>query len=377
MDLIPDSKWRQKFRRRLLSWYEANGRDLPWRRTHLPYRVWVSEIMLQQTQVETVKPYYARFLRQFPTVRKLAQAEEQEVLRAWEGLGYYRRARQLHAAAQVIVRDHQGRFPTTFDEVFALPGVGRYTAGAILSFSKNLPLPIVEANTIRLYSRLLGYDEDPTKAAGQKLLWAFAESLLNKKSPGQINQALIELGGRVCKPRSPDCSTCPVAALCVARLSGKVDEVPVAKKKIVFEKVTEAAVVVKSQDQVLIRKCGPKERWAGLWDFPRFSVEGDTALNRFLESSVHEQTGNRIQLGAQFKEIRHGVTKYRITLLCFDAKLQGRKSRNKVDQKWVRLGELSEYPLSVTGRRISDEISKRHRFCMNACRTHEHIGTVA
>ena len=354
-DQIPDAAWRQKFRRKIVSWYRKNGRDMPWRRTSNPYRIWVSEVMLQQTQVETVKPYYHQFLTQFPTVRRLADATEQEVLRQWEGLGYYRRARQLHAAAKVIVDEHQGRFPTSFDDVLALPGVGRYTAGAILSFATNRPFPIVEANTIRLYSRLLAFREDPTRSSGQKLLWAFAEALLPKKNPGELNQALIELGGCICKPRSPACFECPVASLCAARLKGRVDQIPVAKKKLKFEDVTEAAVVIRSRGAVLIRKCQPGERWAGLWDFPRFAID-ETANDRatILTERVRSQTGNTIAVTEQFKTIKHGVTRFRIRLLCYHAKLEGRRSRIKSEQKWVKLKELGEYPLSVTGRKISD-----------------------
>ncbi|MEM7316383.1 MAG: A/G-specific adenine glycosylase [Planctomycetota bacterium] len=355
---LPDSSWRQRFRRKLVAWYQTNGRDLPWRRTHNPYRIWVSEVMLQQTQVETVKPYFKRFLKEFPTVRKLAAATEEQVLRQWEGLGYYRRARQLHAASKVIVEKHRGSFPTDFDDVFDLPGIGRYTAGAILSFSKDQPHPIVEANTIRLYSRLLGYDADPTRSDGQKVLWAFAESLLSKKNPGEINQALIELGGCVCKPRSPACHECPVANLCNARLTGRVEEIPVAKKKMQFENVTEAAIVIQSRGEVLIRKCQAGERWAGLWDFPRFVVADEKNLKRKLADQVNELTGNSIAVTQKFKTIKHGVTRFRIQLYCFRAELDGRRCRVKADQKWVRIGQLGDYPLSVTGRKISDTLQK-------------------
>lgn len=355
---LHDSNWRQRFRRKLVKWYRSNARDLPWRRTDDPYRIWVSEVMLQQTQVETVKPYYHRFLKEFPTVRKLAEATEEQVLRQWEGLGYYRRARQLHAAARIILNEYKGRFPTEFEQVLALPGIGRYTAGAVLSFARNMPHPIVEANTIRLYSRLLCYDEDPTKGSGQKLLWAFAESLLSKKNPGELNQALIELGGCICKPRSPICRECPVASLCAARLNGRVEEIPVPKKKLEFENVIEAAIVVQSRGEVLIRKCQPGERWAGLWDFPRFSVEGNRKLKSTLEKKVKLQTGNNILIQDKFRTIKHGVTRFRIELLCFHAVLDGRRGRAKSNQKWVKIHRLDEYPLSVTGRKISDGLQR-------------------
>ena len=181
MEELPDASWKQAFRRQLRRWYTAHARDLPWRRNRDPYAVWVSEIMLQQTQVATVIPYFEAFMEAFPTVEALAAAEEASVLRRWEGLGYYRRARQLHRAAQLIVSRHGGHFPESFDEVLALPGIGRYTCGAILSIAFEQRTPILEANTIRLFSRLLRYEGDPRAPAGQNLLWEFAEAILPRR----------------------------------------------------------------------------------------------------------------------------------------------------------------------------------------------------
>ncbi len=198
-----DSAWLRTFRRRLRKWYDQHARDLPWRGTRNPYAVWLSEIMLQQTQVETVKPYFQRFLAALPTIRALAEADEQQVLRLWEGLGYYRRARQLHQAARRIVAHHDGRFPSDPAAVQRLPGIGRYTAGAILSIAFGQRRPILEANTVRVFSRLLAYDGQTTSSAGQKLLWAAAEAVLPSRDVGRFNQALMELGSEVCRGRSP------------------------------------------------------------------------------------------------------------------------------------------------------------------------------
>ena len=185
---------KRRFADQLLKWFSTAARDLPWRKSRDLYRIWISEIMLQQTQVATVIDFYLRFLKAFPTVQKLAAAEEEQVLRLWEGLGYYRRARQLHAAAKQIVAEHAGEFPQTVEEVRALPGIGRYTAGAILSIGLDLRLPILEANTVRLLSRLAGYRGDPLSAAGQKYLWEMAEQILPPANTGLFNQALMELG---------------------------------------------------------------------------------------------------------------------------------------------------------------------------------------
>ena len=183
----------KSLQKRLLAWFDENQRELPWRKNKTPYRIWVSEIMLQQTQVATVIDYYLRFMKQFPTVKKLAAADEADVLKLWEGLGYYRRARQLHAAARLVVENHKGRFPETFDEVLALPGIGRYTAGAILSISKDEQLPILEGNTIRLFARLMEMKADPKTGPNQKALWEFSESLLPKKRCGDFNLSLIHI----------------------------------------------------------------------------------------------------------------------------------------------------------------------------------------
>lgn len=350
-----DAKWRQSFRRRLLKWYRANARDLPWRNTHDPYRIWISEIMLQQTQVETVKPYYGRFLKTFPNVRKLAAAKETQVLRLWEGLGYYRRARQLHAAAKQIVAEHKGKFPDTFEAVQALPGIGRYTAGAILSFAHDQQLPIVEANTLRLYSRLLAMHEDPRRRSGQDRLWEFAAAILPRTKCGEANQALIELGSQICRPKEPLCETCPVVANCAAFRDGCVEAVPMKAGKTNYENVTEAAVVIRHQGHVLLRQCQATERWAGLWDFPRCRVElkQNAARKREIATTLQDLIGHGVRVGELIATMDHAVTRFRISLLCYEGELFHSDKVLSPSQEWVSLDELEEYPLSVTGRKLS------------------------
>lgn len=221
-----DSAEFSSFRRKLLAWYRCHARDLPWRRTTDPYHIWISEIMLQQTTVAAVIPYFERFLAQFPTVAELAAAPENEILRLWEGLGYYSRARNLHRAAKVVTEHYDGCFPQDILSLQALPGIGRYTAGAIASFAFDAAAPIVEANTLRLYSRLLGYDGDPRSKKGQSILWGFAESILPRTKPGRLNQALMELGGSVCLPREPHCESCPVQQHCRAFRDGTQATIP-------------------------------------------------------------------------------------------------------------------------------------------------------
>jgi A/G-specific adenine glycosylase len=373
--LLP-AAWRRSFRRRLLAWYAKHARDLPWRRLGGdPYAVWVSEIMLQQTQVATVRPYFERFLAALPTVAALAAAELRQVLRLWEGLGYYRRAQQLHQAARLVCSRHGGRIPRTVAELLALPGIGRYTAGAILSIALDQPQPILEANTSRLFSRLLAWPGETASAAGQELGWAMAEALLPRRGAGRFNQALMELGSTVCQPRAPRCDACPVDSLCRAKAENLQGQIPPPKPKPSIQAVREAAVVVRRRGRVLLVQQPAGGRWAGLWDFPRFRLDADAnprGLSRFssrengtvplggelardLIAGVRALAGVRIRPGRHLKTFRHGVTRFRITLECYEADFlstaQGKSAA--AAPCWVRPGMLDAYPLSTTGRKLA------------------------
>ncbi|MCL4207743.1 MAG: A/G-specific adenine glycosylase [Pirellulaceae bacterium] len=355
---MPDAAWLRRIRRRLLAWFRRHARDLPWRHTRDPYAVWVSEIMLQQTQVASVIGYYARFLQAFPNIADLAAADEQQVLRQWEGLGYYRRARQMHQAARVIVERHGGQFPRDPETIRGLPGIGRYTAGAIASIAWDASEPILEANTIRLYSRLLAYRDDPARSEGQRTLWTFAAQLLPRQDCGAFNQALMELGSEICTPRNPQCPHCPVQQLCPTHAAGLQDEIPLPSKRTVYEELLEAALVVRRNDCVLLRCCGPGERWAGMWDFPRFPIRRPRG-KAFVAEAVRqtaELTGQRVALGEHLTTIKHGVTRYRITLVCHEARwIDGPPDRD--DLRWVEPSHLDQIPLNVTSRKISRILS--------------------
>jgi A/G-specific adenine glycosylase len=356
------SAQKRVLRRKLLAWYSKNARDLPWRRSRDPYRVWVSEIMLQQTQVATVREYFARFVREFPTIRRLAAADEQQVLRLWEGLGYYRRARQLHAAARIIAADHSGHFPRSVDELRKLPGIGRYTAGAIASIAFDQRAPILEANTIRLLCRLIGYRDDPRSAGGQRLLWHVAEELLPQKHIAHFNQALMELGSLVCTPSEPECGLCPLSTLCAAHAAGLQQEIPRPKPRQNYTELREAAVIVRKNGRVLMRQCARGERWAGLWDFPRFTaeIEGPQFAQEII-TKLHDQTGVTCGSPVLLKTIKHGVTRYRITLECYQAAhVTGRpRATNGSAVRWIPLADLPALPLCTTGRRMANFIERR------------------
>ncbi|MEQ8790538.1 MAG: A/G-specific adenine glycosylase [Pirellulaceae bacterium] len=347
---------RRRLARRLLAWFSRHARDLPWRRTRDPYQVWISEVMLQQTQVATVIPYFERFVARWPDVLSLAAAEEQEVLRAWEGLGYYRRARQLHAAAGVIAEQHGGRFPDDPAAVRALPGIGRYTAGAILSIAFDQRQPILEANTQRVLSRLAAVRGDVASGPVQRRLWELAETLLPARRAGDFNQALMELGSEICTVRTPHCRDCPVQTECAAHNAGLVEQIPAAKKKLRYEEVQEAAVVVRKRGRVLVRRCPADERWAGLWDFPRFAVDAleGPPLDAELTRKTASLTGLTIEPLKRLATIKHGVTRFRITLFCHEAQCSGGRLRRAAgEMRWITPEGLSDLPLSVTGRKIS------------------------
>jgi A/G-specific adenine glycosylase len=358
---LPDSVWLTGFRRRLRAWYARHARDLPWRRSRDPYRIWVSEIMLQQTQVATVEPYFARFVDTWPTIADLAAAERYQVLRLWEGLGYYRRAVQMHEAAGRIVAEHGGQFPRDPQAVLRLPGIGRYTAGAILSIAFDARQPILEANTLRLFSRLLAFRGQPTSSAGQRLLWAMAEAVLPARHVGQFNQALMELGSQVCTPRRPSCGACPVRMLCRAACANLVAEIPRPKVKPAVEQVREAALIVRNAGRVLLVQRPAGARWAGLWDFPRFPVDGSTPAeqHRRLADALRVLTGIDARIGQLLTTLQHSVTRFRITLDCYQATPHASSAGgrvvggNDVVMRWLRPPELADYPLSTTGRKLA------------------------
>jgi A/G-specific adenine glycosylase len=353
---LPPAQMR-RLRTRLLAWYAGAERDLPWRKSRDPYRVWVSEIMLQQTQVATVRDYFKRFVVAFPNVHSLAAADELQVLRLWEGLGYYRRARQLHAASRKVVSEFAGQFPEDLESLQSLPGIGRYTAGAIASIAFDQRAPILEANTIRLLSRLIAYREDPLKAAGQRVLWQTAADILPQADVARFNQALMELGSLVCTPADPKCEKCPLSAVCAAHAAGLERKIPQAKAKQTYTELREAAVIIHRNGSVLMRECGEGERWAGLWDFPRFGLESEGPLFAHEEiiAKVRAQTGITCKPGSLLKTLKHGVTRYRITLDCYEARHESGRTKGA---RWIPKCELAQLPLSTTGRKITKLVDR-------------------
>jgi A/G-specific adenine glycosylase len=361
-------------RTRLLNWFDKHQRRLPWRGTggaagtteppRDAYRIWVSEVMLQQTTVAAVVPYFERFVAALPDVRALAAADEQQVLKLWEGLGYYRRARHLYAAAQVLVHSHAGELPDDPEVWASLPGVGRYILGAVLSQAFDRRLPIVEANSLRVLARLFGYRGDPRAGAGKAWVWSAAEAVLPPKRCGDFNQALMELGSLVCTPTAPACSRCPLAGTCEAKRLDLQEQIPPKKKLPAITAVNEVGVVVRDRGKLLLcQRPAHAGRWQNMWEVPHAPRAADEDISDAAVRVVKELTGFRVEPGAEVMTIRHGVTRYAITLVCVEAQRTGGKFVRGAygDARWVAPAELAAYPVSSPQRKLMTELAAPNR----------------
>ncbi|MDE3091163.1 MAG: A/G-specific adenine glycosylase, partial [Chloroflexota bacterium] len=337
---------RKRFAARLVSWYAKHKRDLPWRRDrHDPYRVWISETLLQQTQVATVIPYYVRFLARFPNVRALAAANLDAVLKTWEGAGYYARARNLHRAAQEIVQRFGGKVPQTVDELLALPGIGRYTAGAIASIAFNRDAPALDGNVTRVLCRYFNIVDDPKNAGTQKELWKLAEELLPRGKAGTFNQAVMDLGATVCAPRRPACAVCPLNRGCAARQLGIQERLPAKRKKKTLPHYQVAVGIIWKRGRVLIAKRFAKDLLGGLWEFPGGHQERNESLARCVRREVKEELGIAVKVGREFAVVEHAYSHFSITLHAFHCRwLRGRpRAISCAAWKWVTPRDLSHY----------------------------------
>lgn len=349
---------------RLLEWFALNARDLPWRRTSDAYSVWVSEIMLQQTQVKTVIPYWERWMTELPDLESVARAGEDRIHKLWEGLGYYSRARNLQAAARQMVSQHAGRFPRDFAAILELPGVGRYTAGAVASIAFNEARPILDGNVIRVVTRLFGIEENPREKPINDQLWAVAEELVqesahtnsqpsahSKAGPAQLNQSLMELGALVCTPRQPKCATCPLQSLCQAFRSGKVNDIPNLAPRATATARSFVAYVLESAEGFLVRQRPEGVVNAHLWEFPNFEYSAD-APNPGAVEVAQKLFEVAPEAGDQLCMIRHSITRYRITLLVFHGKLPARRSVRGFAGTWATREQLHQLAFSSAHKKI-------------------------
>jgi A/G-specific adenine glycosylase len=339
-----------------LAWYAQHRRDLPWRRSPDPYAIWVSEIMLQQTQVATVIPYYERWMRRFPTIGALAAADEDDVLHAWLGLGYYSRARNLLAGARRVVAEHGGVIPERVDALLVLPGIGRYSAGAIASIAYGHPAPIVDGNVVRVLCRAFGLRGDPARAPLKSELWRLAGELIPSGEAAAFNQALMELGATVCTPKQPTCESCPLRAACVARRSGSVQTLPELAKRREATAVSMVAALVFRRGRVLVAQlAADAPRWAGMWQFPNTECRLGESRHAALERALSDAIGRRLGSARTLASIRHSVTRYRITLDAYVCQPQTAAPArlSKRGLAWVAPRDLDGLAMPAAHRRLA------------------------
>jgi A/G-specific adenine glycosylase len=338
----------------LLAWFDLNQRPMPFRETVDPYAIWVSEIMLQQTTVAAATPYWQRFMKRFSTVHSLADAPLDDVLHAWSGLGYYSRARNMHTAAKAIVERHGGVFPRRFNDVLALPGIGRYTAGAVCSFAYNDDVPVVDANVARVLTRLLLTEGDPRSPATHKALWERAAKLLPHGHARKWNLALFDIGATVCTPVDPRCGECPLSPWCGVRIEGRQTEFPQLAPKPPMERQTDVGLVVRDNtSRILLLQRPPTGVWAGMWEVPRGTVEGGESMVEAAQRIALERLGAGVTMGREIATVRHTVMRRSITLRAFEATPLG-----VVDAgRWVTHEEAATLALPSPQRKLLLKLS--------------------
>ena len=344
----------------LLAWYDTSARDLPWRSDLSPYRTWISEIMLQQTQVDTVIPYFERWMARFPNVAALAAADQQEVLNLWEGLGYYSRARNLHKAAQVIHTEYADQLPETPEALEKLPGIGQYTAAAIASIAFGKDVATVDGNIRRVFSRIYDLTAPVRSPENERQIWMLAEENLPLGRAGDYNQALMDLGATICTPKAPDCAHCPVQTDCQARAAGVQEQRPVKRPRKKVPHLTVTAAVIRREGKVLLSKRPAEGMLGGLWEFPGGTKEdSDPDLPACLRREIQEELGVGVEVGAPFGTYNHAYTHFKITLHAFLCVLSNHTEPQPLESDglvWARLAELEQYPMGKVDRQIANRL---------------------
>ena len=349
------------FHRDLVPWFERHRRSFPWRTNRTPYRVWISELMLQQTRADTVAPYFQRFMKRFPSLRTLARAPRQDVLKLWEGLGYYARARHAQDAAKFLVGHFSSKFPRTRDGLLSLPGIGEYTAAAIGSLALGLDLAVVDGNVVRVLSRVMAYDGNAASSVGKKLLQSWADGVLIPGKAGLINESLMELGALVCTPRNPACHKCPLRGVCKAFARENPEGYPV-KKKIakVPHKIVGAGIVIGSAGRILMAQRKETSMLGGLWEFPGGTLEKGETMPECIRRELEEELGIQTDVGQRLLVVHHAYSHFTIELHAHWARIvKGRpRAIHCADFAWVRRGEMKKYPFSKADLQIVQCLEK-------------------
>lgn len=349
------------FSDKILRWYHTNKRDLPWRKTDDPYKIWISEIMLQQTRVDTVIPYYDRFLERFPTVYDLAEASQQDVLKSWEGLGYYSRGRNLHHASKMVVNEFDGNLPSTWKEITSLKGIGPYTASAVLSIAFQKKFAVVDGNVIRVLSRYYGIQDDIRRSTTKNRIQELADDLIPEDEPGNFNQAVMELGATVCTPQNPECNSCPLSVDCVANKSAQTEVIPYKSpaKKIPHHQIS-VGLILNQNNELLIALRPNESMLGGLWEFPGGKQEEGETLQEAAARELNEELGVEVEVFSKFQDLKHAYSHFKITMHAFWCRIKNGDPEPKSSQKiqWVSLNEIDQFPFPKANKTLIEGLKK-------------------
>jgi len=357
----PTARVLKVFQNHLLSWFEVNRRPLPWRKNRTPYRVWISELMLQQTRADQATPYFNRFMLRFPTLNALAKAKRNDVLKQWEGLGYYSRAVRAHDTAQYIVKEKGGSFPQTHEEILNLPGVGPYTAAAIASLAFGLDYAVLDGNVIRVLARAFAFEQVSDSPKARNELQRLLNQLLPHGKAALFNEAMMELGALVCTPTNPNCGDCPLGDICKSRKSGKQTNYPVRKKKkAIPHRHVGAGVIIDDKKRILIAQRQESSMLGGLWEFPGGGVEEGESIPECIARELHEELGLSVLVGPHLISVRHTFSHFRMDLHAHWVRIKSGKPKaiHCADFKWVTLDTISENPLPRADLKVLDAIRK-------------------
>lgn len=344
----------------LTRWYTQNKREMPWRGCENPYFIWVSEIMLQQTQVDTVTPYFNRFISQFPTIESLAESKQEPVLKAWEGLGYYSRARNLHKAAQIVCTEHNGKMPSTYEGLQELPGLGPYCAAAVASIAFGHPIPVVDGNVLRVFARFWGIEDDIRQGKVRDALFKRLIPSIEGQNPSDFNQAMMELGALICKPKNPKCKECPLSDQCYAYKNNQTETLPYKSKSAKVPHHTIVVGVISKDGKVLIGKRRQDQMLGGLWEFPGGKCEPQEKLEDALQREILEETKLKVTIRECFCTVNHAYTHFKITMHAFWCDYKGGDPIPLSAEvlEWVPLSELHKRPFPKANHKMLEFLIK-------------------
>lgn len=352
-------KSRSEFSQNILAWYDRNKRDLPWRMNRDPYSIWISEVMLQQTTVSTVLPYFNRWMKIFPDIRTLSAAPLESVLKAWQGLGYYQRARNMHRAAQILVKEFDSRFPREKESLQKLPGFGPYTTAAVLSIAYDLPYPVLDANVRRILMRLKGLKR-MASSRHDKILMDFLRHHLPEEKMGDFNQALMELGALICKPKNPSCLLCPILRYCTAWKRGEQEIIPTPRNRS-YQKVEAVVGLIREEGRYLIQQRPPKGLLAGLWEFPGGKKEKGESLEEALHREILEELGAEVASESHLTTVHHAYTRFQVNLHAFECRLAGPLNIDSGSLRWASLEEMESLPVPSGTAKIIKFLEDRRK----------------